>query len=221
MDDFLDETKQELVDTFPEYVTDENKFEIPEFQLIHRSIVGKGSHGKSKTKAFKVPIERQHSKVFKHVMELAFAKTSMDEMLFIPFSLKQELSCNEYCTIIQQKSTYLKITATSPSSRLAISVCMNLPTMKNNIFHFNHLLWSKPGVHRIDSTKLTPDKKNYIRQSNTDLKMSIKTGNNDNLSKNFITRQELQDIVQSFTKEMTRQIQDLQNQQGTHKETTS
>ncbi len=44
MDDFSDETKQDLVDTFPEYVSDENKFEIPEFQLIHCSIVGKGSH---------------------------------------------------------------------------------------------------------------------------------------------------------------------------------
>jgi hypothetical protein len=75
MDDFSDETKQELVDTFPEYVTDKNKFKIPEFQLIHHSIVGKGSHGKSETKAFRVQIERQHSKVFKHVMELAFAKT--------------------------------------------------------------------------------------------------------------------------------------------------
>ncbi len=46
-------------------------------------------------------------------------------------------------------------------------------------------------------------------------------GDNENLSKHFITRQELQGIVQGFTKEMTRQIQDLQNQQGTHKETTS
>jgi hypothetical protein len=42
-----------------------------------------------------------------------------------------------------------------------------------------------------------------------------KFGNNDNLSKHFIARQELQGIVQSFTKELTRQIQDLQNQQGT------
>ena len=40
-------------------------------------------------------------------------------------------------------------------------------------------------------------------------------GNNDNLSKHFITRQELQGIIQSFTTEMTRQIQELQHQQNT------
>jgi hypothetical protein len=75
-----------------------------------------------------------------------------------------------------------------------------------------------------------------ICQSNTGLNISIKTmideslatqvkkivsatvtefGDNENLSKHFITRQELQGTVQSFTKEMTRQIQNLQNQQGT------
>jgi hypothetical protein len=107
MDDFSDETKQDLVDTFPEYVS-EKKIEIPEFQLIHRSIVGKGSHGKSETEAFEVQIERQHSKVFKRIMELAFAKTNVEEMIFIPFSLKRELSGDEYCTIIQQQNTYLE-----------------------------------------------------------------------------------------------------------------
>jgi hypothetical protein len=388
MDDFSDETKQELLDTFPAYVTDGNKFEIPEFQLIHRTIVGKGSHGKSETEAFEVQIERQHSKVFKHIMELVFAKTSVDEMLFIPFSLKRDLSGDEYCTIIQQQNTYLE-------NHRNISIVgvgtlrMHQPTnYDNNILHFNHLLRTKPGVYRVDSTKRTPDlgkwnistdKANYvslttwidsnisaffelvpahdteimeefptprrlsrlpskpksvsssssyakklqtaftmnppthpatsilhrpawnrlpidiqysnstnrefpplptkqnsdetrstasstnltftddsikkaiaesksewqtetrqfqeeIRQSNTDLKLSIKTmideslatqvkkivhatvtefGNNDNLSKHFITRQELQGIVQSFTNEMTRQIQALQNQQGT------
>jgi hypothetical protein len=104
MEDFSVETKQELVGTFPKYVTNEGRFKIPEFQLIHRSIVGKGSHGTSKIKAFEVQIERQHSKVFKHLMELAFAKTSLEEMLFIPFSLKQGLSRDDYCTIIQQQN---------------------------------------------------------------------------------------------------------------------
>jgi hypothetical protein len=171
MDDFSDETKQDLVDTFPEYVSDENKFEIPEFQLIHHSIVGKGSHGKSETKAFEVQIERQHSKVFKHVMELAFAKTNVEEMIFIPFSLKRELSGNEYCTIIQQQNTYLE-------NHRNISIVgvghlrMHGPAnYENNRFHFNHLLRTKPGVYRVDSTKRTPDlgkwnistdKKNYL-----------------------------------------------------------
>jgi hypothetical protein len=42
---------------------------------------------------------------------------------------------------------------------------------ENNRFHFNHLLRTKPGVYRVDSTKRTPelgrwnistDKKNYL-----------------------------------------------------------
>jgi hypothetical protein len=69
-----------------------------------------------------------------------------------------------------------------------------------------------------------------IRASHKDLQTSIKTlideslatqvkkivsatvaefGNNENLSKHFITRQELQGIVQGFTTEMTRQIKAL------------
>jgi hypothetical protein len=37
-------------------------------------------------------------------------------------------------------------------------------------------------------------------------------GNNENLSKHFITRHELQDTVQGFTMEMTRQIKELSQQ---------
>jgi hypothetical protein len=95
----------------------------------------------------------------------------VDEMLFILFYLKRELSGDKYCTIIQQQNTYLK-----NHRKISIVGVGNLrvhepANYENDIFHFNHLLRSKPCVYRIDSTKRTPglgkwniftDKKNYI-----------------------------------------------------------
>jgi hypothetical protein len=59
------------------------------------------------TEALRVQIERQHSKVFKHIMDLVFAQPGSEEMLFLPFSfLKQELIGDAYCAIIKQQNTY-------------------------------------------------------------------------------------------------------------------
>ncbi len=63
IDDFLDEQKKELFDTFPECATHEDTFKVPEFQLVHRSIVGNGSHGKFETEALKLHVEQKHSEV--------------------------------------------------------------------------------------------------------------------------------------------------------------
>jgi hypothetical protein len=53
----LEEIKQEQVDNFPDYITNKNKFEIPEVELIASShYCWQGLHGKFTTKAL------QHSK---------------------------------------------------------------------------------------------------------------------------------------------------------------
>jgi hypothetical protein len=155
--DFSDEIKQDLADNFPEYITKDNTFEIPEFHLVHRNIVGKGSQGKFETKALEVQIERKHNKVFKHIMELSFEKTSIAKMFFIPFSLKRELSGDAYCSILQQQNDYFE-------NQRNISIVgidnlrMTQPARyQDEFFHFEHLLRSKPGVYRVDSTKRTPD----------------------------------------------------------------
>jgi hypothetical protein len=157
IDDFSDEIKQDLSNNFAEYITDDHTFEIPEFHLVHRNIVGKGSQGKFETEALEVQIERKHSKVFKHIMELAFAKTSISEMLFIPFSLKRELSADAYCSILQQQNDYLENHRNISIVGIG-SLRMNKPVLyQDETFHFEHLLRSKPGVYRVDSTKRTPD----------------------------------------------------------------
>jgi hypothetical protein len=157
IDDFTDEIKQELVDNFPEYITHDNTFEIPEFHLVHRNIVGKGSQGKFETEAFEVQIERQHSKVFKHLMELTFANTSAEHMLFIPFSLKRELSGDEYCTILQQQNTYLENHRNIAIVGIGHSRMHQPVRYQDVVTPFDHLLRSKLGIYRVDSTKRTPD----------------------------------------------------------------
>jgi hypothetical protein len=48
--DFSDQIKQDLAHNFSKYSTKDNKFdEIPEFHLVHRNIVGKGSQREFKT----------------------------------------------------------------------------------------------------------------------------------------------------------------------------
>ena len=41
-------------------------------------------------------------------MELTFESATSNDMLFIPFALKRELSGNAYSSIIQQQSIYLE-----------------------------------------------------------------------------------------------------------------
>jgi hypothetical protein len=95
----------------------------------------------------------------------------VEEMIFIPFFLKRELSGDEYCSIIQQQNTYLE-------NHRNISIVgvghlhMHEPAnYENNHVHFNHLLRTKLGVYRVDWNKRTPDlgkwnistdKKNYL-----------------------------------------------------------
>jgi hypothetical protein len=97
-----------MTEEFPAYHHEDGRFEIPEFQLVHCTIAGKSSTGKVETEAYEVQIERQHGKIFKRIMELTFESATSSTMLFIPFSLKRELSGNEYSSIIQQQSIYLE-----------------------------------------------------------------------------------------------------------------
>jgi hypothetical protein len=102
--------------------------------------VGNGSLGKFETEALEVQIERKHSKVFKHITELAFAKTSISEMLFIPLSLKRELSADAYCSILQQQNDYLKNHRNISIVGIG-SLRMNKPVLyQDKTFHFEHLL---------------------------------------------------------------------------------
>jgi hypothetical protein len=155
IDKISDKRKKALFDIFPDS-THEDKFDVPDFQLVHRRIVGNGSD-KFETEAFEVQVERKHSKVLKQVMESVFAETSGDETLFIPYSLKHEISGDEYCTLIQQQNSYLEnhrnITIVGIGNQR-----MHEPVRyENNLLDFDQLLRSKPGVYRVDSTKRTPD----------------------------------------------------------------
>jgi hypothetical protein len=90
-------------------------------------------------------------------MELSFEKTSIAEMLFIPFSLKRKLSADAYCSILQQQNNYLKNHRNISIVGIS-SLRMNKPALyQDKTFHFEHLLRSKAGIYRVDSTKRTPD----------------------------------------------------------------
>jgi hypothetical protein len=57
LDDFSDVIKQDLANNFSEYITKDDKFEVPEFHLVHRNVVGKGSQGKFETEAMMEKVE--------------------------------------------------------------------------------------------------------------------------------------------------------------------
>jgi hypothetical protein len=54
--------QKEMTEEFPAYHHEDGRFEIPEFQLVHRTIAGKSSSGKVETEAYEVQIERQNEK---------------------------------------------------------------------------------------------------------------------------------------------------------------
>jgi hypothetical protein len=121
--DFSDEIKQDLADNFSEYITKDNTFEIPEFHLVHRNIVEKGSQGKFETETLEVQLEQKHSKVFKHIMELSFEKTASTPKCFSFPSLSSANSqVMHTAPFFNNITTTSKTTATSPSLALAISV---------------------------------------------------------------------------------------------------
>jgi hypothetical protein len=147
----------EMAEHFPSYHHEDGSFEIPEFQLVHRTIAGKSSSGKVETEAYEVQIERQHGKVFKRVMELTFESATSNDMLFIPFALKRELSGDEYSSIIQQQSIYLDNHRNISIVGIGNRRMLTAVTYDNDETSFEDLLKSKEGVYRVDSTKRTPD----------------------------------------------------------------
>jgi hypothetical protein len=144
-----------LVDNFPDYIID-GKFEVPEFQLVHRHIQSSGSRDKVEAEAFEVQIERKHTKVFIKLMELAFANTNIDEMIFIPSSLKHTLSGDKYSNLIHLQRNYLET-----HRNISIAGIGNLRmeglSPDYGAANFEDLLKSLPGVYRVDTTKRTPD----------------------------------------------------------------
>ena len=146
----------EMTETFPDYHID-GKFEIPEFQLVHRTITGKTSNGKVETEAYEVQIERQHGKVFKRIMEFTFSEATSSEMLFIPFALKRKLTDNEYGSIIQQQSLYLENHRNISVAGISNRRMLTEAAYNDHEVTFEALLRSKEGIYRVDSTKRTPD----------------------------------------------------------------
>jgi hypothetical protein len=149
--------QKELADEFPAYHHEDGRFEIPEFQLVHRTIAGKNSGGKVETEAYEVQIERQHGKVFKRIMELTFENATSNDMLFIPFALKRELSDDEYSSIIQQQNVYLENHRNISIAGIGNRRMLTAAPYDNDELSFEDLLKSKEGVYRVDSTKRTPD----------------------------------------------------------------
>jgi hypothetical protein len=90
-------------------------------------------------------------------MELSLEKTSIAEMLFIPFSLKRELSGDAYCSILQQQNDYLENHRNISIVGIGNLRMIQPARYQDDFFHFKHLLLSKPGVYRAGSTKRTPD----------------------------------------------------------------
>jgi hypothetical protein len=146
-----------MTEEFPAYHHEDGRFEIPEFQLVHCTIAGKSSTGKVETEAYEVQIERQHGKIFKQIMELTFESATSSTMLFIPFSLKRELSGNEYSSIIQQQSIYLENHRNISIVGIGNRRMLAATTYGNDDISFEDFLKSKDGVYRVDSTKRTPD----------------------------------------------------------------
>jgi hypothetical protein len=148
--------QKEMTEEFPAYHHEDGQFEIPEFQLVHRTIAGKNSSGKVETEAYEVQIERQRGKIFKRIMELTFESATSSDMLFIPFALKCELSGDEYSSIIQQQSIYFEHHRNISIVGIGNRRMLAATTYGNDDISFEDLLKSKEGVYRVDSTKRTP-----------------------------------------------------------------
>jgi hypothetical protein len=157
-----------LVEQFPDSFID-GKFQVPEFQLVHRHIQSSGTRSKVTAEAFEVQIERKHNKVFIELMEITFANTNIDEMIFISSSLKHTLSNDKYSNLIHLQRNYLETYRNISIAGIG-NLRMAAPGADGAI-NFETLLKSQPGVYRVDTTKRTPDlgkwniatdKENYV-----------------------------------------------------------
>jgi hypothetical protein len=90
-----------LAEDFPDYHQEDSRFEIPEFQLVHRTIAGKSSSGKVKTEAYAVQIERQRGKSFKRVMELTFESATSKRLSRTPSNRNKSNISSTYAKKIQ------------------------------------------------------------------------------------------------------------------------
>jgi hypothetical protein len=144
-----------MTEEFPAYYHEDGRIEIPEFQLVHRTIAGKSSSGKVETEAYEVQIECQHGKGFKRIMEVTFESATSSDKLFIPFTLKRELSRDEYSSIIQQQSIYLESHRNISIVGIGNRRMLTAATYGNDETSFKDPLKSKESVYHVDSTKRT------------------------------------------------------------------
>jgi hypothetical protein len=133
----------------------------------------------------------------------------------LPVNIQYENSTNEDFPSLPAKTNSDETRSTASSTRLTF-----------NDDSIQKAIAESKSEWQADSRKFQDE----LRASHKELQTSIKTlideslatqvkkivsatvaefGNNENLSKHFITRQELQGIVQGFTTEMTRQIKAL------------
>jgi hypothetical protein len=177
--------QKEMTEEFPAYHHEDGRFEIPEFQLVHRTIAGKSSSGKVETEAYEVQIERQHGKSFKQTMELTFESATSSDMLFIPFALKRELSGDKYSSIIQQQSIYLESHRNISIVGIGNRRMLAATTYGNDKTNSEDLLKSKEGVYRVDSTKRTPDLGKWNISTDKDHYAALTTWINSNITEFF------------------------------------
>jgi hypothetical protein len=177
--------QKERTEEFPAYHHEDGRFEIPEFQLVHRTIAGKSSSEKVETEAYEVQIERQHGKIFKRIMELTFESATSSDMLFIPLPLKRELSGDQFSSIIQQHSIYLEIHHNISIVGIGNRRMLTAVTYGNDKTSFEDLLKSKEGVYCVDSTKRTPDLGKWNISTNKDHYSALTTWIDSNIADFF------------------------------------
>jgi hypothetical protein len=108
--------QKELAEDFPDYHHKDGTFEIPEFQLVHRTIAGTSSSGKVKTEAYAVQIECQHGKSFKRVMELTFKSPTSKRLSRTPSNRNKSNISSTYAKKIQAAFSPARTTASAPST---------------------------------------------------------------------------------------------------------
>jgi hypothetical protein len=196
--------QKELAEDFPDYHHQDSRFEIPEFQLVHCTIAGKSSGGKVETEAYEVQIERQHGKIFKRVMELTFKSATSNDILFIPFALKRELSGDEYSSIIRQQSIYLEnhhnISSIVRISNRRMLMAVTYDNVKTS---FKDLLKSREGVYHVDSTKQTPGLGKWNISTNKDHYSDLTILGSTRFLRIFLSRS-TQTILNPWTNSLSR-----------------